>query len=229
MKRSELNLLIREAIRFVEGRGIPLPPFAHWTLKDWQSFDPACQEIVDNMLGWDITDFGSGDFYKVGLLIFTFRNGNFHKREQYPKMYAEKLLLVDKDQELPFHFHWSKMEDIINRGGGDLVMQVYNSKENGEFDDSDVHLAMDGRQVTVKAGGTVILKPGQSVTLRPGQYHCWKAVNDKVMLFEVSSTNDDNIDNRFHTAKGRFPTIEEDVAPEYLIFRDYPQFIKLRG
>jgi len=229
MKRSELNLLIREAIRFVEGRGIPLPPFAHWTLKDWQSFDPACQEIVDNMLGWDITDFGSGDFYKVGLLIFTFRNGNFHKREQYPKMYAEKLLLVDKDQELPFHFHWSKMEDIINRGGGDLVMQVYNSKENGEFDDSDVHLAMDGRQVTVKAGGTVVLKPGQSVTLRPGQYHCWKAVNDKVMLFEVSSTNDDNIDNRFHTAKGRFPTIEEDVAPEYLIFRDYPQFIKLRG
>ena len=179
------------------------------------------------MLGWDVTDFGSGDFMKRGLFLFTIRNGNLTGTSK--KSYAEKIMIVRVDQETPMHFHRLKMEDIINRGGGDLVMQVYNSKENGEFDDSDVHLAMDGRQVTVKAGGTVILKPGQSVTLRPGQYHCWKAVNDKVMLFEVSSTNDDNIDNRFHTAKGRFPTIEEDVAPEYLIFRDYPQFIKLRG
>lgn len=229
MKRSELNTIIREAIRFVEGRGIPLPHFAHWKLKDWEAFDPRYQEIVDNMLGWDITDFGSGDFYNIGLLIFTFRNGNFNKRDQYPKMYAEKLLLVDKDQELPFHFHWSKMEDIINRGGGDLVMQVYNSKDNGEFDNSDVHLTMDGEKIIVKAGGTVTLVPGQSITLLPGQYHCWKAVKDKVMLFEVSSTNDDTIDNRFHTAKGRFPTIEEDTAPEYLIFRDYGQYFESRG
>jgi len=228
MKRSELNKLIRDAIRFVEGRGIPLPPFAHWKLEDWQNFDPNAQEIVDNMLGWDITDFGSGDFYKVGLLIFTFRNGNFNDRVKYPKMYAEKLLLVGKNQELPYHFHWSKMEDIINRGGGDLEMQVYNSRENGDFDDSDVHLTMDGVKVAVPAGGTIVLKPGQSVTLLPGQYHCWKAVNEPVMLFEVSSTNDDNVDNRFHSAKGRFPSIEEDTVPEYLIFRDYGQYIKPR-
>ena len=186
------------------------------------------REIVDHNMGWDITDFGSGDFYKVGLLIFTFRNGNFNDRLKYPKMYAEKLLLVGKNQELPYHFHWSKMEDIINRGGGDLEMQVYNSRENGDFDDSDVHLTMDGVKVAVPAGGTIVLKPGQSVTLLPGQYHCWKAVNEPVMLFEVSSTNDDNVDNRFHSAKGRFPSIEEDTLPEYLIFRDYGQYIKPR-
>jgi hypothetical protein len=37
------------------------------------------------------------------------------------------------------------------------------------------------------------------------------------------------VDNRFHSAIGRFPDIEEDAAPKYLIFQDYKKYIKNRG
>ena len=195
-----------------------------------------CREIIDNMLGWDITDFGSSDFEKIGLTIFTFRNGNFYQKDKYPKPYAEKLLLVGDGQILPFHYHWSKMEDIINRGGGDLILTLYNSTEKdfvdveggrsgkqGQFADTPVTVTVDGRRVTVPAGGHIILKPGESITLMPGQYHMWQGVpgTGPVMLFEVSTCNDDTIDNRFHTAGERIPEIEEDEEPIHLIFKDY--------
>lgn len=229
MKRSLINQLIDEAIEFVEGRGLVLPPFAYWTPEDWQNIGEDQRELVDNMLGWDVTDFGGDDFEKIGLLIFTFRNGNFNNKEKYPKPYAEKLLLVGDGQELPFHFHWSKMEDIINRGGGNLIIQLYNSDENEDFADTDVHVTIDGRHTIVEAGGFVTLKPGQSITLLPGQYHRWigEKGTGKVMLFEVSTTNDDTRDNRFHSAGDRLPTIEEDVSPKYLIFKDYKNYVNI--
>ena len=215
MKRSELNAIIEEAIAFVEEKGLCFPDFAKWDIPKWQNMGPEYQEIIDNMLGWDISDFGSGDF--------TFRNGNFHNKEKYPKPYAEKLLLVEDGQELPYHFHWSKMEDIINRGGGNLIVQLYNSDDKEDFADTDVTVTIDGRQVTGPAGGTVTLVPGQSITLKPGQYHRWigEKGTGKIMLFEVSTTNDDTIDNRFHSAKNRLPVIEEDVPARYLLFQDY--------
>lgn len=227
MKRSQLNTIIQEAICFVEQKGLALPQFSKWGLSEWKNLRAEQEEIVQNMLGWDITDFGSGDFEHTGLLIFTFRNGNFYQKEKYPKPYAEKLLLVGDGQMLPYHFHWSKMEDIINRGGGDLAISLYNSTEQEEFADTAVQVTMDGEQITVPAGGEVILKPGQSITLMPGQYHNWRGVEGTgpVMLFEVSTTNDDTKDNRFYTAQGRIPVIEEDVAPRYLIFDDYKKHV----
>lgn len=229
MKRSELNKTIRDCIELVESRGLSFPEFAKWSPEDWRNLQESEREIVDNMLGWDVSDFG-GNFAKTGLLIFTFRNGNFNHKDIYPKPYAEKLLLVGDGQTLPYHFHWSKMEDIINRGGGDLEITVYNSDENEDFDkESDVHLTMDGRKVTVPAGGKIILKPGSSVTLCPGQYHQWVGVpgTGPVILFEVSSTNDDTVDNRFHSAKSRIPEIEEDEPAEYLIFNDYKNYVTI--
>jgi D-lyxose ketol-isomerase len=145
MKRSEINRLITEAIAFVENRGLSFPPFAKWCLEDWRKISEDSREIVDNMLGWDLTDFGSGNFEKTGLLIFTFRNGNFNRKDLYPKPYAEKLLLVGDGQDLPYHFHWSKMEDIINRGGGDLLIQLYNADEKEDFANTDVTVTMDGK------------------------------------------------------------------------------------
>jgi len=229
MKRSELNQIIENAIKFVQEKGLVFPEFATWGPKDWGNMGEDEREIVDNMLGWDVTDFGSDDFNKIGLLIFTFRNGNFHNKEKYPKPYAEKLLIVDDGQELPFHFHWRKMEDIINRGGGNLIVQLYNSDKNEDFADTDVEVSCDGRKIIVPAGGTVILKPGQSITLLPGQYHRWigEKGTGKIMLFEISTTNDDTVDNRFYNASNRFPIIEEDVPPKYLIFQDYKKYIKI--
>ena len=240
MKRSELNSIIEDTIKFMEDRGLPLPPFAYWGVPEWKAAGKENEEIVENMLGWDITDFGSGDFEKIGLTIFTFRNGNFYKKDKYPKPYAEKLLLVGDGQILPYHYHWSKMEDIINRGGGNLAITLYNCTEEdfkdveggragkpGTFADTPVTVSVDGCNVTVPAGGQIILKPGQSVTLKPGQYHTWQGVpgTGKIMLFEVSTCNDDTIDNRFHTAGGRIPEIEEDEEAKYLIFADYKDYV----
>lgn len=229
MKRSELNRIIGEAIEFVEGKGLSFPEFAKWGIEDWKNIQKDSKEIVDNMLGWDISDFGNGDFKKCGLLIFTFRNGNFNNKTEYPKPYAEKLLLVEDGQELPYHFHWKKMEDIINRGGGNLIVQLYNSNAEEGFDDSDVTVTIDGRRVTVPAGGTVTLHPGQSITLMPGQYHRWigEKGTGKVMLFEVSSTNDDTVDNRFYDAQNRIPQIEEDEEARYLLFQDYKNYVSI--
>jgi D-lyxose ketol-isomerase len=226
MKRSELNEIIRGSLTFVRNRGLEFPPFAAWSPDEWRRIGEDQRELVDNMLGWDISDFG-GDFKKTGLTIFTYRNGNFNNKEKYPKPYAEKLLLVDEGQELPFHFHWSKMEDIINRGGGDLILHVYNSDKNEDFADTPVEITVDAKKITAPAGGEVCLKPGQSITLMPGQYHNWVGRKGKVMLFEVSTTNDDRVDNRFHSAKSRIPEIEEDEAPEFLIFNDYKKYIHL--
>ncbi len=239
MKRSEINQIIDNAIRFAESRSLPLPPFAYWTPDHWRGLGAENRELTDNMLGWDVTDFGSGDFEKTGLTVFTFRNGNFHHKDRYPKPYAEKLLLVGDGQILPFHYHWSKMEDIINRGGGDLTLTLYNSTADdfrdregaargkpGEFADTPVTVTLDGCPMTVPAGGQVLLKPGQSITLMPGQYHMWQGVpgTGPVMLFEVSACNDDNIDNRFHGSGKRIPEIEEDQAPRHLIFKDYRKY-----
>ena len=70
--------------------------------------------------------------------------------------------------------------------------------------------------------------PGQSITLNQGQYHTWRGVpgTGKVMLFEVSMTNDDHLDNRFKTAAGRIPEVEEDEEIEHLMFADYDKVRK---
>lgn len=241
MKRSEINEYIQYAIDVMKKANYPMPPFAYYSVDDWKNLEEDQEELVENMLGWDVTDFGSGDFDKIGLTIFTYRNGNFFNQEKYPKIYAEKLLLVRDGQILPFHYHWSKMEDIINRGGGDLAVTLYNclpddfaDQEGGlagkpvEFADTDVTVTIDGRKVTVPAGGKVIMKPGQSITLLPGQYHSWQGVpgTGDVILFEVSARNDDTCDNRFFKASERIPELVEDAEPEHLIFADYPKYTK---
>ena len=132
MKRSEINQKIREAIQFFDELNFKLPPWGYWSLDDWKQNKETCSEIFANGLGWDLTDFGSGNFEQTGLLLFTLRNGNL-ERDQKP--YAEKIMIVDENQITPMHFHWSKMEDIINRGGGNLLIQLYPSNEAEELAD----------------------------------------------------------------------------------------------
>jgi len=222
MKRSEINKILKESISFIEKMNFHLPPFAHWTPEDWKDKGEEYDEIRDNMLGWDITDFGKGDFYREGLVLFTIRNGNLNIKK-YIKPYAEKILIVREEQITPFHFHWSKMEDIINRGGGNVLIQLYNSTEDGGLADTPVHISMDGRNYTAPAGTIVRLTPGESITLFPKVYH--KFWGEKgtgfTLLGEVSSVNDDNIDNRFLEPIGRFPKIEEDEPPFRLLVIDY--------
>lgn len=223
MKRSEINRLIDEAISFIENLGFKMPPFAYWTPQNWQAMRATSQEIADNMLGWDVTDFGGGDFARRGLAVLTLRNGNQYDKATYPKPYAEKLLISGEEQETPIHFHWSKMEDIINRGGGDLLVELWNSDEQENKLTTPVRVSIDGTRHTVEAGRPIALVPGQSITLVPGMYHRFygKKGTGKVLLGEVSGVNDDNSDNRFFENLPRFPEIEEDEEARYVLITEY--------
>lgn len=227
MRRSQINLLMKEAAAFARSHGFLLPPFAFWSPAEWRQKGPEADEIRDCMLGWDLTDFGSGDFPKVGLIMFTIRNGH-STDQQYPKPYCEKMLISDEGQVTPMHFHWSKAEDIINRGGGNLVVQLYNSARDESLADSEVSVSIDGARRTVGAGGTVTLMPGESIFLPTRLYHKFWGEDGRVLLGEVSKVNDDRSDNRFYEPVGRFPEIEEDEEPLHLLFSEYPRAAERR-
>lgn len=222
MKRSEINKIILENIEFIDKMNFKLPKFAYFTPEEWEEKGSEYDEIRENMLGWDVTDYGHGDFQKIGLFLFTIRNGNINKPW---KSYAEKLLISDEDQYSPMHFHHNKMEDIINRGGGNLIVEVYNATDDDQLADTDVTVYIDGHTEVVPAGAKIRLTPGESITLPQRQYHAFWAEKGygKVLIGEVSMVNDDNVDNRFYETQGRFPTIEEDEAPVYLLCNEYPK------
>lgn len=226
MKRSEINAVMKDALSLFKEYKISLPQFVLWSADEWKTKGEETREIKENMLGWDITDFGSGDFYDTGLFLITLRNGNQKNKEKYPKPYAEKLMIVKEKQITPMHFHWSKMEDIINCGGGNLIIKLYNSTSDEQLADTDVEISIDGVKHTFPAGYELCLKPGDSVTLTPGLYHRFWGEEGKgtVIVREVSMCNDDANDNRFYDKAGRFPEIEEDEAPLYLLCNEYDKF-----
>ena len=124
MKRSEINKALKELEAMCQKHCCYLPPFCHFTPEQWQEMGHEYDEVRDCMLGWDITDYGMGDFSKYGFSLITIRNGNRAMEEKYPKVYAEKLLYLKEGQYAPNHFHWFKTEDIINRGGGNVLIRL---------------------------------------------------------------------------------------------------------
>ncbi len=223
MKRSEINGILTEAVEFCHAQNFNLPPFAFWAPEQWAQAGHEYDEIRDCMLGWDITDFGQGRFDELGLTLFTIRNGSA-RLPQYTKPYCEKLLIVGEGQVTPFHFHWNKVEDIICRGGGNLLVQVYNASEDEQLANADVPVNIDGRSFTVPAGEVLRLTPGESITLPQYNYHkFWGEEGEGMVLVgEVSAVNDDETDNRFLEPLGRFPAIEADEPPLYLLCTEYP-------
>ena len=102
MKRSEINQEIREALSFFSTMRFHLPPWAVWQPQDWRGQASRVREIVTCGLGWDITDFGSGDFQNTGLINFNLRNGIVDGKS---KPYCEKILIVKENQVTPIHTH----------------------------------------------------------------------------------------------------------------------------
>ncbi|HPF88098.1 MAG TPA: D-lyxose/D-mannose family sugar isomerase [Candidatus Limiplasma sp.] len=222
MKRSYVNETISEAIALFYKHGWHLPPFAFFTPEEWRMKGRDYNPVRRCMLGWDMTDFGSGDFEKIGLFLFTLRNG-VEGSAADPKTYAEKLMVVRVNQKTPFHFHWKKTEDIINRGGGVLKLRFFSCDENDAINDKPINLLTDGRDITLMPGAVITLKPGESVTIPTRVYHEFWAENDTAVVGEVSQVNDDKTDNRFLEPAGRFQTIEEDEPAKYLLCNEYPQ------
>ena len=226
MKRSEINAALREMEQMIRDHGVSLPPFCSFTPEDWRHVGREYDEVRDCMLGWDITDYGQGDFDRVGFSLITLRNGNRAMPDRYPKVYAEKLLFLKEGQYSPMHFHWFKTEDIINRAGGNVLIKVYNSLPDEEIDTvSDVTVHTDGRTYTVPAGTQVRLCPGESIHIQQRLYHDFTVEpgTGPVLLGEVSQCNDDKSDNRFNPPMGRFPAIEEDEPPYRLLCGEYPK------
>jgi D-lyxose ketol-isomerase len=222
MKRSEINRYINEADAFFAANHFELPPYADWTPDEWKQKGSEADEVRNLHLGWDVTDFAAGEFEKLGLTLFTLRNGA--PDGSGAKVYAEKIMFVRENQVTPFHYHVQKTEDIINRGGkgtGRLAVQLYNADKEGKLLQTEVTVSCDGIRRTVPAGTTVYLGPGESITLTPYLSHRFYAVDGHGLIGEVSSVNDDAADNFFRDPLPRFPKVEEDEAPVRLLCNEY--------
>lgn len=220
MKRSEINKEIESALAFFSSLQFHLPVWATWSPRDWEHNWMNAEEIRRNQLGWDLTDFGSGDYQHTGLLLFTIRNGN---PETDQKGYCEKIMIVGEKQVTPRHYHARKMEDIINRGGGNLILELFHAQQDKPVDDKLIEVKIDGIIHHYREGEKVRLEPGQSICFPPYLAHRFYGEEGKgrVLVGEVSSVNDDLNDNHFPEGVGRFPDIIEDVTPRYLLAGDY--------
>ncbi len=226
MKRSEINQHIQSGMDFFHSNGFVLPPFAFYGIDDWKQASN-CEEIFDLQLGWDVTSFGTGDFCSTGLLLFTLRNGKVDS-DKYLKPYAEKNMMVLENQITPRHFHWHKREDIINRGGGNLIIEVWKADKNDKISDQPFSISIDGQLRNCSPGDKLVLHPGESVCFEPYTAHRFYGESGcgPVMVGEVSMVNDDSTDNCFVDGFPRFDPIEEDEAPRYLLASDYTNYLK---
>lgn len=221
MERSRINAIMADAAEMIAGAGFHLPPFAHWSPQEFR--EKATPAIRDGRLGWDITDYGQGNFDKLGLFLFTLRNGRLADLQAGIGMvYAEKLLISQENQISPMHTHVIKTEDIINRGGATLAIRLCGSDGQGRMDrNAPCRVDCDGIPREVAAGDVIRLGPGELVTLRPGDWHEFWAEGGACLIGEVSTVNDDLTDNVFAAPIGRFAKIVEDQPPTHLLVSDY--------
>ena len=219
MKRSEVNRYIKQAIELFDENNFHLPSWALLTPEEWKDkiATERCKEIIDHTLGWDVTDFGKNNFMKEGLTLFTLRNGS----PKSEKTYCEKIMVSYVNQITPMHFHWNKMEDIINRGGGILALQLWKANKKEEKTSDSFTVQIDGITQNIEAGEIIQLNPGESITLEPYIYHQFWAEKGTCIIGEVSKVNDDSNDNRFYEPLGRYPEIEEDESPLFLLCTEY--------
>ena len=228
IKRSEVNRIMREADQFIRSFGYILPPFAYWSPAEFRDRKDDAQAIVRANLGWDITDYGLGDFEKTGLFLFTVRNGDAADLSKGGGMlYAEKAMISRQDQYSPMHRHNIKAEDIINRGGGTLVIELYGDTDGKCDKTKGVEVYCDGILHKLPPGGKLKLQPGESVTLMPNEHwHAFWGEGGDVFIGEVSTVNDDNTDNVFDDPRiSRFGGIEEDEEPWHLLVSDYAKWL----
>lgn len=105
------------------------------------------------------------------------------------------------------------MEDIINLGGGNLLIELYDSVGDDKFSDKPLEVKIDGVKRTVEPGGKVTLTPGESICLEKCMFHRFYGESGKRKVFvgEVSAVDDDSNDNCFYEPVVRFPEIIGDT------------------
>jgi D-lyxose ketol-isomerase len=228
MLRSEINRAIATAKAFFAEHRFLLPAFAHLTPAELSAKLTPQSQIYRGRLGWDVSDFGAGDFAKSGIVLFTMRNGD---KSLLPtgrgRLYCEKALFFTAGQCCPSHSHYVKTEDIINRGGGTLKVHLKAADVKGNLRQGSSQVLVDEEPLLFEERTTVELKPGQSIVLEPGMFHALEAAGEPVFLGEVSLVNDDINDNIFEAPVPRFPEIVEDEEPLHLLVSDYDKVLDL--
>ena len=228
IKRSRVNQIMRESDEFIRSFGYVLPPFAYWSPAEFKARKDEARMLIERNCGWDISDYGLGEFDKTGLFLFTVRNGdNRDLARGRGMLYAEKAMISRDNQYSPMHRHDLKAEDIINRGGGTLVIELYGDT-GGKCDRSKgVVVHTDGIRRELPPGGKLRLEPGESVTLMPNEHwHAFWGEGGDVFIGEVSTVNDDLTDNVFEDPRiSRFGGIEEDEEPWHLLVSDYKKWL----
>ncbi|NQU41994.1 D-lyxose/D-mannose family sugar isomerase [bacterium] len=227
MKRSEINATIQLALDVFEAFQFRLPKWASWSLENWIHCGDEIKEIQICRLGWHVTDFGAGRFIEEGLAHFLIRNGPGKPAAPAnripPRPYSEKIVLLQKNQAVPFLRHPHRMKDLVNRGGGDLLVQVYQQADDGGLDrEQRVPTSVNGIFYNLKAGGVVRLAPGDGITIPPNHYHKFWADNALCLIGEVSPPVDEPQDIRFLDVAEWLPSIEEDEPALYALSHEYP-------
>ena len=210
MKRSEINKAIVNAKKMMEEYLWVLPQWGYWSKAEYLEQPITSKYLKEHQMGWDVTDFGKGVFNEQGITLFCIRNGIQGNVNDKP--YAEKLLFMQEGQVIPFHSHKIKLEDIINRGGGDLAIEFVEVDEKDQELSNKITVLVDGEKIRLDPHEPLILKRGQSVTVDRNIFHRFYAVKGSgmVMAGEGSQVNDDNNDNYFLEPIGRFSEIQED-------------------
>jgi D-lyxose ketol-isomerase len=151
---------------------------------------------------WDITDFGLGDFWQHGLVLV-----NLATEPEY----CEKLMYAREGQVTPCHVHVRKKEDIICRVG-EIELCVWPHRPDPDAPTDQIFsVSVNGHPQSLEAGGPLVLAAGSRVTLPPGLWHEFQPLTEECIIGEVSTSNDDWLDNRFIDPRvKRFMTIEED-------------------
>ena len=226
MKRSEINRAIGWAEALLRAHHISLPDYAGWSPAEWKAHRDDTSAVRQLMLGWDITDYGCGDFAKIGTVLYTVRNGS-HAAPDVGVPYCEKYLIMKDGQRLPKHYHVFKTEDIINRAGGDLQVFLWNADRDGNELATDVHVFMDGIEHVFKPGEEIIVKKGSSISLAPYIAHIFgpRPGSGDLIVGEVSKVNDDNTDNYFLEPTARFADIVEDEPAIHPLCNEYGKVV----
>lgn len=231
LSRSVANASIDRARKALAHFGVSLPAFSSWTPAQWEAAGPEADEIRDCMLGWDVTDFGSRRFAEIGRTLFTLRNGRTSPAG-YPKTYAEKIILDPEGQRAPAHYHRSKREDIINRAGGNILVQLTATDPEGNSSDARFPIQVDGITRRLAPREIVRLRPGESLCIPPRTIHqFWGEEGTGYRIDgigytvsgEVSSVCDDWNDNVFLDPAERFPTLAEDEPRRWYLCNEYPR------
>ena len=225
MRRSEIDRYIKEAYVFLEKMYFRLPSWACFNACEWDNLGPEYKGIAKNMLGWEVTDFGSGKFKDVGVVSFTMRN---HSTDEGFRTgnYAEKVIIVRKNQVTPAHYHKKKTEDVINRGGGKLCVKLWMADAKGGMAENSFSAEIDGISRKVIPGEILKINPGESICITPGMYHTFWAEIDMVMAGQISSAEIDHQDTFFYENYKWETDIEEDEQPDYFLSHEYPEFTK---